>query len=70
MEKASQFILTQQLLDKRSVNYEKFIRKIDPKIDKDFLNDTGTNFSIKDGISASILLKNGIELRFYYKTQE
>lgn len=70
MEKASQFILTQQLLDKRSVNYEKFIRKIDPKIVKDFLNETVTNFCIKDGLTTSILLKNGIELRFYYKTQE
>ena len=35
MQKASQFILTQQLLDKRYVNYERFIRKIDPKIVKD-----------------------------------
>lgn len=70
MEKASQFILTQQLLDKRSVNYEKFIRKIDPRIVKDFLNETVSNFCIKDGLTTSILLKNGIELRFSYKTAE
>lgn len=68
MEKASQFILTQQLLDKRSVNYEKFIRKIDPRIVKDFLNETVSNFCIKDGLTTSILLKNGIELRFCYKS--
>lgn len=70
MEKASQFILTQQLLDKRSVNYEKFIRKIDPRIVKDFLNETVSNFCIKDGLTTSILLKNGIELRFCYKSQQ
>ena len=70
MQKASQFILTQQLLDKRYVNYERFIRKIDPKIVKDFLNETVSNFSIKDGLTTSILLKNGIELRFSYKTAE
>lgn len=70
MEKASQFILTQQLLDKRSVNYEKFIRKIDPRIVKDFLNETVSNFCIKDGLTTSILLKNGIELRFCYKAQQ
>ena len=70
MQKASQFILTQQLLDKRSVNYERFIRKIDPKIVKDFLNETVSNFCIKDGLTTSILLKNGIELRFSYKTAE
>lgn len=69
MEKASQFILTQQLLDKRSVNYEKFIRKIDPRIVKDFFNETVSNFCIKDGLTTSILLKNGIELRFCYKAQ-
>lgn len=68
MAKASQFILTQQLLDKRYVNYERFIRKIDPKIVKDFLNETVTNFCIKDGLTTSILLKNGIELRFSYKS--
>lgn len=70
MEKASQFILTQQLLDKRSVNYEKFIRKIDPHIVKDFLNETVSNFCIKDGLTTSVLLKNGIELRFCYKAQQ
>ena len=70
MQKASQFILTQQLLDKRYVNYERFIRKIDPKIVKDFLNETVSNFCIKDGLTISILLKNGIELRFSYKTAE
>lgn len=70
MAKASQFILTQQLLDKRYVNYERFIRKIDPKIVKDFLNETVTNFCIKDGLTTSILLKNGIELRFSYKSTE
>lgn len=70
MQKASQFILTQQLLDKRYVNYERFIRKIDPKIVKDFLNETVSNFCIKDGLTTSILLKNGIELRFSYKTSE
>lgn len=70
MEKASQFILTQQLLDKRSVNYEKFIRKIGPRIVKDFLNETVSNFCIKDGLTTSILLKNGIELRFCYKSQQ
>mgnify|MGYP000679864259 CR=1 FL=1 len=70
MQKASQFILTQQLLDKRYVNYERFIRKIDPKIVKDFLNETVSNFCIKDGLTTSILLKNGIELRFSYKIAE
>lgn len=68
--KASYFILSQQLQDKRFVNYEKFIRKIDPQIVKDFLNSVVTNFCIKNGLTTSILFKNGLEVQFSYKAQE
>lgn len=68
--KASYFILSQQLQDKRFVDYEKFIRKIDPQIVKDFLNSVVTNFCIKNGLTASILFKNGLEVQFSYKAQE
>ena len=70
MAKASYFILTQQLQDKRYVNYERFIRKIDPQIVKDFLNSIVTNFCIKDGLTTSILFKNGLEIQFSYKSTE
>ena len=70
MAKASYFILSQQLQDKRFVDYEKFIRKIDPQIVKDFLNSVVTNFCIKNGLTTSILFKNGVEVRFSYKAQE
>lgn len=68
--KASYFILTQQLQDKRFIDYERFIRKIDPKIVKDFLRSVITNFCIKDGLTTSILFRNGIEIRFSYKRAE
>lgn len=70
MAKASYFVLSQQLLDKRFVDYERFIRKIDPQIVKDFLNSVVTNFCIKNGLTTSILFKNGVELRFSYKAPE
>ena len=70
MAKASYFILTQQLQDKRFVDYERFIRKIDPQIVKDFLNSVVTNFCIKNGLTTSILFKNGLELQFFYKQAE
>lgn len=70
MAKASYFVLTQQLLDRRYVDYEKFIRKIDPQIVKDFLNSVVSNFCIKNGLTTSILFKNGIELQFFYKGAE
>lgn len=66
--KASYFILAQQLQDKRYVNYERFIRKIDPQIVKEFLNSVVTNFCIKDGLTTSILFRNGLEMQFVYKT--
>lgn len=70
MAKASYFILSQQLQDKRFVDYEKFIRKIEPQIVKDFLNSIVSNFCIKNGLTTSISFKNGIELRFSYKADE
>ncbi len=68
MAKASCFILTQLLQDKRYVNYEKFIRKIDPQTVKDFMGSAVQN--IKNGLTTSILFKNGLELRFSYKQPE
>lgn len=70
LAKASYFIMAQQLQDKRSVDYEKFIRKIDPKIVKEFINSIATNFCIKNGLTTSILFKNGLELQFFYKDDE
>lgn len=70
MAKAGYFILTQQLQDKRFVDYEKFIRKIDPQIVKDFLNSVVSNFCIKNGLTTSILFKNGLEIKFSYKDPE
>jgi len=67
LAKASYFIMAQQLQDKRFVDYEKFIRKIDPQIVKDFINSIVQNFCIKDGRIVSILFKNGIEHQFVYK---
>lgn len=70
MAKASYFILTQQLQDKRFVDYEKFIRKIDPKIVKDFIGSIVSNFCIKNGLTTSISFRNGLELRFSYISEE
>ena len=70
MAKASYFIMTQQLLDKRFVDYEKFIRRIDPQIVKEFLRSVVSNFCIKNGRIESILFKNGIQHQFFYKSEE
>jgi hypothetical protein len=51
----------------RAIEYENFIAKIDPQIVKDFLNSIVSNFCIKNGLTTSILFKNGIFLEFSYK---
>lgn len=66
IEKASYFILSQQLEDKRQIDYMKFIRKIDSKIVKEFLNSVVQNFCIKNGRIESIRFKNGLEHIFLY----
>ncbi|OQB22796.1 MAG: hypothetical protein BWY11_02035 [Firmicutes bacterium ADurb.Bin182] len=70
MEKASYFILSQQLTDKREVDYSKYVRKIDPRIVKDFLRSVVQNFCIKNGRVESVRFKNGIEHTFLYRGDE
>lgn len=70
ISKASYYIMTQKLADKREVNYESLIRKIDPKITKDFINSICQNFCIFDGRVESIRFRNGIEHRFTYRGTE
>lgn len=64
--KASYFIMAQQLSDKRYIDYERFVRKVDPQIVKNFVNLVCSNFCIKNGRVVSIRFKNGIELQFFY----
>ena len=65
--KASYFIMSQQLLSKRYVNFDTMIRKIDTKIVKDFINSVVKKIVILDGKILSILFKNGIEHKFLYE---
>ena len=67
LAKASYFILSQELQDKRHIDYAKFVTSADPAIIKDFIKNVTTNFCIKNGRVISILFKNGIELQFFYK---
>ena len=62
--------MAQQLSDKRYIDYERFMRKVDPKIVKDFVNLVCSNFCIKNGRVVSIRFKNGLELQFFYNDEE
>ena len=70
MAKASLFIMSQQLAERRFVNYEAFIKAADPKTVREFVTSVIQNFCILDGKIRSITFKNGIEHRFIYKQPE
>ena len=64
------FIMTHHLQDKRYVDFEKLIRKVEPIIIKEFINSVTQKIVIKQGKIISIRFKNGIEHKFLYRTQE
>lgn len=70
ISKASYFIMANELTDKRCIDYERFMRKVDPKIVKNFIESVCSNFCIKSGRVVSIRFKNGIEHQFYYRDDE
>lgn len=67
MSKASYFIMSQKLSDKRFVNYRRLLEETDPRILKDFINSVSSNFCIENGKIRSITFKNGIIHEFVYK---
>lgn len=70
MAKASIFIMTHQLQNKRFIEFDKLIKKIDPQIIKEFVNSVVQKIVIKNGRVTSIRFKNGLEHKFLYKTLE
>jgi hypothetical protein len=66
MQKASYFIMQQQLQEKRYIDYEKFIRTIDSQIVKNFMQSVVQKIVVKDGKIMSIMFSNGIEHKFLY----
>ncbi|MEG1894593.1 MAG: recombinase family protein [Oscillospiraceae bacterium] len=69
ISKASYFIMSQQLSEKRTVNFDTFIRNVDPQIIKEFINSIIQKIVILDGRVMQIRFKNGVEHKFLYKDQ-
>ena len=67
LEQASYFIMVDQLLSDRYVDYEKYIRSIDPSIPRSFLHSVISKIEVADGRVTSIHFKNGLTNRFIYK---
>lgn len=67
MAKASIFIMTHRLQNKRFIEFDRLIKKIDPQIIKEFVNSVIQKIVIKNGRVTSIRFKNGLEHKFLYK---
>lgn len=59
--------MVQKLLDDRTVDYEKYIRSIDPMVPRAFLRSVISKITVEDGRVASIEFKNGMIHTFSYK---
>lgn len=67
VQKASYFIMVDNLLEDRYIDYEKYIRKIEPNIPRDFFRIIINTITITNGRVTSIAFKNGITHKFTYK---
>ena len=68
INKASYYILANKLIEKRYIDYEKYIRTIDPSIPRSFLQQIIDHIVVNDGRVTSITFKSGATHTFTYKT--
>ena len=68
LSKASQFILTQKLTNRKSISFTRLMKEIEPVIIRDFLLATIDRITINGGLVSSITFRNGLSHTFVYKT--
>lgn len=64
----SYYIMANKLIEDRYIDYEKYIRTIDPSIPRSFLRQIIDHIVVNDGRVISITFKNGSTHTFTYKT--
>jgi len=62
------YIMANKLIEDRYIDYEKYIRAIDPSIPHSFLQQIIDHIVVNDGRVTSITFKNGATHTFTYKT--
>ncbi len=65
--KASYYIMIEKLVQDSYIDYEKYIRTIDPSVPRSFLLSIIDHIDVDDGRVSSIAFKNGITHHFTYK---
>jgi len=67
MQKASYFIMVEKLLDDRFIDYEKYIRSIDPGIPRSFLRMVLKKAEATDGKVTALEFSNNLRVDFLYE---
>ena len=67
MQKASMFIVTNELKDKRHIDYRSLLDLVDVSVIKQLTDSAISKIVILDGKITSIRFVNGIEHRFLYE---
>ncbi len=67
IQKASSFILTQQLADKQYIYYERLAESLDPEILKSFFVSILDSVTLRNGHPEKIVFRNGISHTLTYK---
>lgn len=67
LQKASYFIMVQNLLNERYVDYEKYIRNIEPSMARNFILSVVSEIRVENSRVKSITFKNGMTHKFIYK---
>lgn len=69
IQKASYFVMVENLLNERYVDYEKYIRNIDPSIARNFIVSVVKSIEVENSRVKSITFKNGLTHTFIYKSK-
>ena len=67
ISKASQFIISQKLLNKKSINYVQLVNSIDKTVLRDFVHSIFDSIIVTKGKITSIIFTNGLRQDFIYK---
>lgn len=69
LNKASYFLMSQELLNKRYIDYRELLNVVDKDIVADFINAVIDKITVSDKKITSITFKNGITHKFVYKEE-
>lgn len=67
MQKASEFLISQNLNNRNYVNYERLAREVGPESLRMFVATVLDSITLADGRVSSIIFRNGLSVKFIYK---